>query len=297
MNYNQLIGSSILDSYDSMINSSAQPQMMGGKRARKFVLPGSTEYDYPGSLSVGQGDRPNVASGGSFNTDFARKRRMASVRRAGAREESESESDEDSDEELMEGGFNFSKSMKSVGKALKPVAKVVKPIAKDILHEYVKSSMSAPAGGRRKKSIFGSIGKELGKAGKEVFREVIVPAGKEALKEKLKSGGKRKKSIFGAIGKELGKAGKEVFREVIVPAGKEALKEKLKKKEAGALLRHSPAQFQSHSYPKALASYKPKGVVTGGARSARGKIVSEVMKKHGLGLGAASKYVKEHNLY
>ena len=187
--------------------------------------------------------------------------------------------------------------MKSVGKALKPVAKVVKPIAKDILHEYVKSSMSAPSGGRRKKSIFGAIGKELGKAGKEVFREVIVPAGKEALKEKLKSGGKRKQSVFGSIGKELGRAGKEVFREVIVPAGKEALKEKLKKKEAGALLRNAPAQFQSHSYPKALASYKPKGVVTGGARSARGKIVSEVMKKHGLGLGQASKYVKEHNLY
>ena len=296
MNYNNLISSSILDSYDDMINSTAQPQLLGGKRARKFVLPGTTNFDYPGSLSVGQGDRPNVASGGSFNTDFARKRRMASVRRAGIRDESESD-EEGSDEDLMEGGFNFSKSMKSVGKALKPVAKVVKPIAKDILHEYVKSSMSAPAGGKRKQSVFGAIGKELGKAGKEVFREVIVPAGKEALKEKLKSGGKRKQSVFGSIGKELGKAGKEVFREVIVPAGKEALKEKLKKKEAGALLRNAPAQFQSHSYPKALASYKPKGVVTGGARSARGKIVSEVMKKHGLGLGAASKYVKEHNLY
>jgi len=295
MNYNQLIGSSILDSYDSMINSSAQPQMMGGKRARKFVLPGTTNYDYPGSLSVGQGDRPNVASGGSFNSDFARKRRIGF--KGGERhEEIEDESESDEDNEVMEGGFNLGKTLKSVGKALKPVAKVVKPIAKDVLHEYIKSSMSAPAGGRRKKSILGSIGKELGKVGKEVFHEVIVPAGKEALKEKLKSGGKRK-SILGSIGKELGKVGKEVFREVVVPAGKEALKQKLTKKEAGALLRNAPAQFQSQSYPKALASYKAKGVVTGGARSARGKIVSEVMKKHGLGLGQASAYVKAHNLY
>jgi hypothetical protein len=251
MNYNTLIGSSILDSYDSMINSSAQPMMMGGKRARKFVLPGSTNYDFPGSLSVGQGDRPNVASGGSFNSDFARKRRMPPVRRAGERHFDDEESESDEENEVMEGGFNLGKTLKSVGKALKPVAKVVKPIAKDVLHEYIKSSMSAPAGGRRKKSVFSSIGKELGKVGKEVFHEVIVPAGKEALKEKLKSGGRRKKSVFGSIGKELGKVGKEVFREVVVPAGKEALKQKLTKKEAGALLRNAPAQFQSQSYPKA----------------------------------------------
>jgi hypothetical protein len=255
MNYNTLIGSSILDSYDKMINSSAQPQMLGGKRARKFVLSSSTNYDYPGSLSVGQGDRPNVASGGSFNSDFARKRRIGfkgGERHEEIEDESESESDEN---EVMEGGLNFGKTLKSVGKALKPVAKVVKPIAKDVLHEYIKSSMSQPAGGRRKKSVFSSIGKELGKVGKEVFHEVIVPAGKEALKEKLT------------------------------------------KKEAGSLLRNAPAQFQSQSYPKALASYKAKGAVTGGARSARGKIVSEVMKKHGLGLGAASAFVKAHNLY
>jgi hypothetical protein len=37
--------------------------------------------------------------------------------------------------------------------------------------------------------------------------------------------------------------------------------------------------------------------VSGGGRSKRNTIVREVMQKHGLTLPAASKYVKEHNLY
>jgi hypothetical protein len=37
--------------------------------------------------------------------------------------------------------------------------------------------------------------------------------------------------------------------------------------------------------------------VSGGARGKRNAIVKEVMKKHGLSLPAASKYVKEHKLY
>jgi hypothetical protein len=39
------------------------------------------------------------------------------------------------------------------------------------------------------------------------------------------------------------------------------------------------------------------GVSGGGGRSKRNTIVREVMQKHGLTLPAASKYVKEHNLY
>ena len=281
MNYNTLIGSSLLDSYDSMINSTAQPQMMGGKRARKYVLPGSTDYDYPGSLSVGQGDRPNTVSGGSFSTDFARRRRIGAVRRAGERDYSDSESDEeDEEDDEMEGGkFSFSKSMKSVGKALKPVSRELKKTGKEALNEYVKQQME---GG---KFSFGKSMKSVGKALKPVSRE-------------------------------LKKTGKEVWREIIVPAGKEKLKEQLKPSQksyadGGVLIRNDMSQFQSHSYPPSLASYQaiPTGkgrsrkvpmdkvIKCGGARSARGKIVSEVMKKHGLALGQASAFVKAHNLY
>jgi hypothetical protein len=61
--------------------------------------------------------------------------------------------------------------------------------------------------------------------------------------------------------------------------------------------------------PPALASYNPPvPSVSGKGRkqlphsgkkreSARGAIVAEVMKKHGLNLPQASKYVKEHGLY
>jgi hypothetical protein len=94
--------------------------------------------------------------------------------------------------------------------------------------------------------------------------------------------------------------------------------------EGGALIKNNPAEFHSSVYPPALASYAhsfPKGKdaygrglpryskspiskpftavkkATGGARSARGAIVAEVMKKHGLSLAEASKFVKEKGLY
>ena len=40
-----------------------------------------------------------------------------------------------------------------------------------------------------------------------------------------------------------------------------------------------------------------EGMSGGKGRSKRNEIVREVMKKHNLSLPAASKYVKEHNLY
>ena len=39
------------------------------------------------------------------------------------------------------------------------------------------------------------------------------------------------------------------------------------------------------------------GVSGGAARNKRNAIVNDVMKKHGLSLPAASKFVQEHNLY
>jgi len=53
---------------------------------------------------------------------------------------------------------------------------------------------------------------------------------------------------------------------------------------------------------QAKTTVKAEGmpVGSGGAKGGRGKrndIVREVMKKHGLSLPQASKFVKEHNLY
>jgi len=70
--YNQLIASHVLDGVErGIIKSTPQPTMFGGKRMRKWVLPGSTESDYPGTLSVGSldGSRSDTI-GGSFWKDF-----------------------------------------------------------------------------------------------------------------------------------------------------------------------------------------------------------------------------------
>lgn len=70
--YNQLIASHVLDGIEKgIIKSTPQPTMFGGKRMRKWVLPGSTEFDYPGTLSVGSldGNRSDTL-GGSFWKDF-----------------------------------------------------------------------------------------------------------------------------------------------------------------------------------------------------------------------------------
>jgi hypothetical protein len=70
--YNQLIASYLLDGIErGVIKSTPQPTMFGGKRMRKFVLPGSTEFDYPGTLSVGSLDGTGSDTiGGSFWKDF-----------------------------------------------------------------------------------------------------------------------------------------------------------------------------------------------------------------------------------
>ena len=70
--YNELIASHVLDSIDEgIVRGTPQPTMFGGKRMRKFVLPGSTEFDYPGTLSVGSLDGKGADTiGGSFFKDF-----------------------------------------------------------------------------------------------------------------------------------------------------------------------------------------------------------------------------------
>jgi len=78
-------------------------------------------------------------------------------------------------------------------------------------------------------------------------------------------------------------------------------------KKGGMILsKPNYAQHESNTgvYPKGLESYNRTfahslegGKVKSKRPSARGKIVAEVMKKQGLNLAQASKFVKEHNLY
>ena len=273
--YNALISAKILDGYEGMIDKVPQPQMLGGKRMRNFVLPGSTEYDYPGTLSVGtMNGKPASNLGGAFFKDFNKGFPMGEDLEGGA-SHCEGGVVIPAGNPRRVGGFNIGKALKSVGKALNPkkIVKALKPAE--------------------------PVAKELGM---ELAKEGI----KEGVKSSFRKGGRK------PIGmpKPKGLVGQDINS--IPPEAREAYK----KKKGGALIKNEPSQFHSSVYPPALASYvaqMPKGKDAYGRGrakseaklpksatkrySARGAIVAETMKKHGLSLAEASKYVKEHNLY
>lgn len=362
--YNRLISAKVLDGYEAMLDNVPQPQMLGGKRMRKFVLPGSTEYDYPGTLSVGRmdGDVP-ATLGGDFWKEFGdgfpvrggASHCQGGVVYKGADGKIHSTPNVRNPRQI--GGKKF-----NLGKALKPVAPVAKELGMTLAKEGIKEGVKSAARGGRKPSLK-SIGKAL-KPAAPVAKELGMLLAKEGIKEGVKSaarGGRRKKSVLRSVGKalksvgkELAPVAKEVFQDVIVPEGKKALrdyiKESLRSKPAGddgeypmaeavvvgngrkgrrmgadprtytpehllaqggVLIRDVPSQFHSSVYPPALASYQhsfPYHDAYGRGRAklpksgelrnkARGAIVAEVMKKHGLSLAEASKFVKEKGLY
>jgi hypothetical protein len=283
--YNQLISAKVLDNVDAMLGTVPQPQMLGGKRMRNYVLPGSTEYDFPASLSVGRMDglRPATLAG-EFWKDFGDGFPVGSLQPpkidGGVRTAVMKPAVMPQPELKMPKGGKMPKALKKIGKVALPIVKELgMTLAKEGIKEGVKAyakPSSAPAkGGRRKK--------------------MNVEEAKEELRESVKSavGGRRKKSVG----------------RVVAPPLADTADADL---DGGALLRNDPSQFHSSVYPPALASYRHSFPVAkdaygrgraklpkSGAKrnSARGAIVAEVMKKHGLSLPEASKFVKEKGLY
>ena len=299
--YNRLISAKVLDGYDDMIDIVPQPQMLGGKRMRNFVLPASTEYDYPASLSVGRMDGQRPASlAGDFWNDFGDSFPTGSLQAGAVFRGADGKIYSTGQIHPKKGGkFNLGKALKSVGKELAPVAK---DVGKQLVKEGVKQGVKAiTKGGRRKKTnilasvgkALKSVGKELAPVAKDVFHDVIVPEGKQALKTYIKKslnpqqGAGRRKKLMGAD--------PLTYTPMV---------------NGGVLIRDEPSQFHSNVYPPALASYnhafpvasrgsgRAKLPKSGAKRnSARGAIVSEIMKKHGMSLPEASRYVKEKGLY
>lgn len=296
--YNRLISAKVLDGYEAMIDNVPQPQMLGGKRMRKYVLPNSTEYDYPATLSVGRmdGEKPSTL-GGDFWKDFGDGFPTGS----------------------LQAGSQCGGKVK-IGKMLKPLAPVAKELGMTLAKEGIKEGVKsyAKSGGRRKKGVgkalgkaFKSVGKELAPVAKEVFHDVIVPEGKKALRDYIRDSLKAKPSESASsdemiVGKGRKPRGRKVGTDPRTYTPQHLLA------EGGALIRDVPDQFHSSVYPPALASYahsfpaghdaygrgRAKLPKSGSKRnSARGAIVKEIMEKKGLSLGEASKYVKEHNLY
>ncbi len=301
--YNRLISSRILDSYDEMLNTVPQPQMLGGKRIRNFVLPGSTDYDYPGSLSVGRmdGDHPTTL-GGEFWKDFGKgfHQPVAPKIEGGAYyKDDKGVAHQVGRLNPKMGGkkFNLAKEFKSVGKALKPVEPIAKELGMTLAKEGIKEGVKSAFKPGKKEGGF-KIGKALGSVGKELGMTLA----KEGIKEGVKSAFKK------GAGKRRGRKMMGADPNTYTPKHLMEMEDL----DGGVLIRDKPGEYHSSVYPPALASYTaslPKGhdaygrgrskLPKSGAKrnSARGAIVAEIMKKKGLSLAAASKYVKEHNLY
>jgi hypothetical protein len=238
--YNEYIKRQLLDAIQrGVVGALPQPTMFGGKRMRNFVLPSSTEYDYPSSLSVGHlgASQPDML-GGSFWDDF---------------------------------GKGFKQGVSGVAQVAMPIVKEVgTELAKDAIRSYAKGS-----GRRRKKGAggysFGNNGvmyqvhppNAIPRGGFLVGRDGMIRPQAEGgyigmtgnpynesgfgspntqLDNFPKWGGAMCgagvwdsfKSGFTQVGNAIAPIAKEVFHDVVVPEGKEYLKQQIKeRKEKG----------------------------------------------------------------
>ena len=310
--YNQLISAKILDGYEQMLDIVPQPQMLGGARMRNFVLPASTEFDYPATLSVGRidGKMPSTI-GDAFFKEFGDGFPDASLQ-----------------ENVTGGKIHLGKTLKKVGKVVAPVAK---EMAKDAIEEgirYYATGGKIHLGKTLKKvgKTTKKIGKAIAPVAKEVFDDVILPEGKEALRQYIRnsvSEGSKYPSakeydneggIFeGYGGKRRGRPPKRMVgtnpntytpqHGGVMIRGRAGTGKSYTPQHGGVMIRNAPSEYHSSVYPPALSSYAHGSgraiLPQSGAKrnSARGAIVAEVMKKHGLTLPQASKFVKEKGLY
>ena len=190
--YNKHLAEEMLRRQMSFIRDTPQPTMFGGVRPRQFVLPMTTEYDYPSTLAVGRvsGKYPDTLSGTFWGS-------------------------------ALEGGLShraFDKSLKTVGKRALPIgSRLAEKQGKKSLDkflsgsgmEYDEDEMSSSdeeececegececmKGGRKKKYGLSRFLKDVNKTTKSLgirkdLRK-IADAGVDKAVEEIK-GGKRK---------------------------------------------------------------------------------------------------------
>ena len=157
--YNRKLEHRLVDHYYEMIQNTSQPEMgcgggyaahnnepmWGGKRVRQFVLAGSTPYDYPSSLAVGELDghyAPTVL--GNFKGDDNKEMAAQDLHAAPAPQHM--------GENALEGGSlgsffrKVGRAFKPVGNALKPVGNVLKGVATDVAKDLVTKGVEAAPG-------------------------------------------------------------------------------------------------------------------------------------------------------
>jgi hypothetical protein len=296
--YNQHISRMLLGNiHDGVLDTLPQPTMFGGKRMRQYVLPSSSDYTYPSTLAVGE-IYPEQRSGGqtlggSFFKDFSKgfKRGFTSVASPVAHELAH---------EAIRGailGAGHSGGGHSGGYLIRepPIRggkKGFKGFIKDVKSGF---KQVAPALKSASKAL------KLTKVGKEIYKDVLQPVGREAL-DVFKDAGTDalRQGIYSSVGQPQPMAGEGRRRGRGRPPKNTHFLDEYPEYLGGAgLITNNLGEFHHAStrkMPPALASYsRPTGA--GRKPSARGAIVSKVMKAKGLSLPEASKYVKDHGLY
>jgi hypothetical protein len=214
--------------------------------------------------------------------------------------------------DIAQGAGIYDDYIKPAGKTLINVGKeifhdVVVPVGKELVKDAITKKMKGgkrgrPKGSKSKKEkgagIYSDYIKPAGQAlvntGKTVFNDVVVPVGKELVKDAVK--GAIMGAVVGAGEKKRGrpkgsknKKGKGIpeielknLKDEKERVDKEITFEKGMEKAEGAEVADGGKEKK-----KRVASEKTKH---------RAEMVKKVMKEHGLKLGAASKYVKEHGL-
>ena len=232
-------------------------------------------------------------------------------------------------DEVMEGGkkkYGVSRFVKDLGKIGKAIGikQVTKPLTKALVDKGVSEIAGAgkrPRGrprkqplddcvmeGGKKKYGVSRFVKDLGKIGKAIgIKQVTKPLSKALVDKGVSEiagagfgqddyeeyqGGK--KYGVSRFVKDLGKISKAIGIKQITKPLTKALVDKGVAKIAGAGKRGRPRKLKMEGGASELY---PPTVAKGGKRpSARGELIKKVMKEHGLKLGEASKFIKEHNL-
>lgn len=254
--YQKIIADAMLSANHEFIKNTPQPMMLGGRKARKYALPGYSSMSGPSSLSVGDlsiSPRHNESLAEEDSSDEEDEEHFGIFKDA-EKEEHMGDSMEEPHYKKS-GGGKPSKSHKSqklwegVQKVIKEV--VPKKVSRAITNKTVDEINAIPT---YKDTPQGQESSALG-----------------AITGAQPSEGAGRKS-------RKGKKGKKMLVEDFLVGGELAYPEELLKKTP-----YSKSRMMTDT-----VKYK------GG--SARGALISKIMKEKGLKLGQASKYIKENGL-
>ncbi len=285
-NYNRFIADKQLRTVDRMIDRVPQPQMFGGKRSREHPLAGQSATDYADrSLAVnGSHDRNLWDDEGGNDEELGGKLPKHFWKDFG-------HGFKQGFTETMKVGLPLVLGAGSSGGKRKPRGRLI--------------GVPTPNDGRRQHYQEGGAVWQDDEG--MVHSTPRRRGGKVHVMKELKKIGKALKPVA----RELKPVAKEIFREIIVPEGKKMLKSYIsgqssspavsasgRRRRGGALAMDDPEEYHYDHYPKGLESYhRPKASPqSGGARSARGALVSKLMREKGMTLGEASKYIKQKGL-